>query len=318
MGGTYADSRRVPVTLIKRSWPYLLAVLAVSVLALSIIDRVSASSSAVQVPPVLSQPTVGSWPSVPGAEASLSTNSASRPSTNSASRPPILTAWADPAKWQRVWWTDFAVAVPLGQFPGAVQSEWGAYPSPWPDTATQRDYAVHGYYDPATTTWISGGDLHLKMWRGTGDIHSAAVYPRAADDVRYGRFIEVVRVSKVAQGYKSAHLLWPVGHADNEVDFPENEWTTSPSAYVHYGGSTVSFDTNISWTGWHTYEIRWQPGRLAFYTDGKLVGDTTRGVPDVHMSWIIQNESALQGPSAPVNSHAQMDISYVEYDKYTG
>ena len=143
-------------------------------------------------------------------------------------------------------------------------------------------------------------------------------YPKAADDVKYGRFIEVVRVSKVTQGYKSAHLLWPVGNAYNEVDFPENEWTTSPSAYVHYGGPTVSFETNISWTDWHTYEIRWQPGSLAFYVDGKLVGDTTHGVPDVNMSWIIQNESALQGPSAPVNSYAQMDISYVEYDKYTG
>jgi hypothetical protein len=321
--GTYADSGRVAVTLIKRRWRYLLAgfaVLAASVIVLSIVDRVSASPRTVQIPPVLSQPTMGSWPSVPAAEPSPSTVPAAEapPATNAGSRPPILTAWANPAKWQRVWWTDFSVAVPLGQFPGAVQSEWGAYPSPWPDTATQRGYAVHGYYDPATTTWISGGYLHLRMWRGTGDIHSAAVYPKAVGNVRYGRFIEVVRVSKVTQGYKSAHLLWPVGNAYNEVDFPENEWTTSPSAYVHYGGPTVSFNTNVSWTDWHTYEIRWQPGYLAFYVDGKLLGATTHGVPDVNMSWIIQNESALIGPSAPVNSYAQMDISYVEYDKYTG
>jgi Glycosyl hydrolases family 16 len=308
--GTYADSGRASVPLIKHRWRYLFAVLAVSVVALAMIDRLSAASTAVQAPSVWSPPSAASWPLAPAAVGS--------PSANPATHPPVLTAWADPAKWQRVWSTDFAVAVPLGQFPGAVQSEWGAYPSPWPDTATQRGYAIHGYYDPATTTWISGGYLHLRMWRGTGDIHSAAVYPKAANNVKYGRFIEVVRVSKVAQGYKSAHLLWPVGNADNEVDFPENEWTTSPSAYVHYGGSSVSFGTNISWSDWHTYEIRWQPGRLDFYIDGKLVGDTARGVPDVNMSWIIQNESALQGPSAPVNSYAQMDISYVEYDKYTG
>ena len=277
--------------MIKRCWRYLFAVLAVWVLALAMTLQASASST-----------------------------TALSPSTNSRTRPPILTAWADPAKWQRVWSTNFAVAVPLGQFPGADKSQWGDYPSPWPDTATQRNYAVHGYYDPATTTWISGGYLHLKMWRGAGSIHSAAVYPKAARDIKYGRFIEVVRVSKVARGYKSAHLLWPVGNADNEVDFPENAWTNSPAAYVHYGANspTVNFGTNVRWSDWHTYEIRWQPGHLAFYIDGKLVGSTARGVPDVNMSWIIQNESALNGPSAPVNSSAQMDISYVEYDKYVG
>ena len=246
---------------------------------------------------------------------------AASPDYSSANHPPILTAPADTADWRRVWSTDFAVAVPLGKFPGAVGSQWGAYPSPWPDTATQRDYAVHGYYDPATTVWISDGYMHIRMWRGTGSIHSAAVYPKAANDVMYGRFIEVARVSKVTQGYKSAHLLWPVNNANNyEVDFPENEWTTSPSVYVHYGtdDSTVSFDTNVRWSDWHTYEIRWQPGLLSFYVDRKLIGSTSRGVPDVNMSWIIQNESALFGPSASVNSSAQMDISYVEYDKYVG
>ncbi len=302
--GLCTDSGRVSVALIKRCWHYLLVVLGISVLALTIIVRVPASSITSPIP-------------------SVSTSSASTtvlsPSMNSATRPPILTARADPAEWRRVWWTNFAVAVPLGQFPGAVESQWGAYPSPWPDTATQRGYAVHGYYDPATTTWISGGYLHLKMWRGTGSIHSAAVYPKIASDVKYGRFIEVVRVSKVTQGYKSAHLLWPAGNTYNEVDFPENEWTISPSAYVHYGAdSTINFDTNARWSDWHTYEIRWQPDLLAFYIDGKLAGHTTRGVPDVKMNWIIQNESALDGPSAPANSYAQMDISYAEYDEYMG
>lgn len=283
--------------LIKRYWDYLLLVLAVSLLVVTLIVRIPASSGMESIP-------------------SISASS----SYNSANHPPILTASADPAEWQRVWSTDFAVAVPLGQFPGAVGSQWGAYPSPWPDTATQRGYAVHGYYDPATTTWISGGYMHIRMWRGTGNIHSAAVYPKVASDVKYGRFIEVVRVSQVTQGYKSAHLLWPVNNAySNEVDFPENEWSISPSAYVHYGADdSLSFATNVRWSDWHTYEIRWQPNLLSFYVDGKLVGRTTRGVPNVNMSWIIQNESALYGPSAPVNSHAQMDISYVEYDKYVG
>jgi hypothetical protein len=308
------------MTLIKRCWPYALALLAGSVLTLAMAGRVPASSS-VAVPgpsPAPSDPaTVSSpWTSTAAPSPSAPATAAS-PSASSATRPPVLTAGADPAQWRRVWRTNFSVAVPLGQFPGAVESQWGAYPGPWPDTATQRGYAVHGYYDPATTTWISGGYLHLKMWRGTGSIHSAAVYPKAASDVKYGRFIEVARVSKVAQGYKSAHLLWPAGNTYNEVDFPENEWTISPAAYVHSADyPDINFETNVRWSDWHTYETRWQPGFLAFYVDGKLVGSTTHGVPDVNMSWIIQNESSLNGPSALVNSYAQMDISYAEYDKY--
>ncbi len=301
------------MTLIKRCWPYALALLAGSVLTLAIVGRAPTSSS-VTVPIQSASP-----PSDPATSSPPTPATAASPSANPAGRPPVLTASADPAQWRRVWSTNFGVAVPLGQFPGAVGSEWGAYPSPWPDTATQRGYAVHGYYDPATTTWISGGYLHLKMWRGTGSVHSATVYPKAASDVKYGRFIEVARVSKVTRGYKSAHLLWPTGNTYNEVDFPENEWTISPAAYVHSADyPNGSFETNASWSDWHTYEIHWQPGVLDFYIDGKLIGRTTRGVPDVNMSWIIQNESALNGPEAPVNSYAQMDISYVEYDKYVG
>ena len=44
-------------------------------------------------------------------------------STHSATRPPIVKAWADPAKWQLTWWTNFAVDVPLGQFPGTVKGQ---------------------------------------------------------------------------------------------------------------------------------------------------------------------------------------------------
>lgn len=299
------------MALIKRCWDYMFLMISVLLLVVTVIVRVPASFGTV------SNPLDSAPPLEPAPSASATAASSSY---SPANRPPVLTAQANPAQWQRVWSTNFAAPVPLGQFPGAAGSQWGAYPNTWPDTATQRNYAVGGYYDPATTVWISGGYMHIRMWRGNGNIHSAAVYPKVAQGVMYGRFVEVTRVSKVTPGYKSAHLLWPTNSGNYEVDFPENEWTTSPSVYVHYGQdeSTVSFDTHVSWSAWHTYEMRWQPGRLSFYVDGKLIGSTSQGVPNVNMSWIIQNESALFGPSAPVNSSAQMDISYVEYDKYVG
>ena len=255
------------------------------------------------------------------------------PSPAGSPRPPTLGG-----PFQLVWSTNFPVAAPLGSFggggngssvhapdlPSALQSQWGAYPSGWADTATQRGLSVGGYYDPGTTVWISGGQLHIKLWRGaSGSVHSAALVPLAAQGRTYGRYVETFRVPEIATGYKSAHLLWPSnGDQDTssfEVDYPENEWDTGISAYVHAGDDPQqAFPSGASWSGWHTSEIDWTPNSLSFRLDGKLIGSTTTGVPDEPMDWIIQNESALNGESAAPNSSAQMDISYVAYYRYTG
>jgi hypothetical protein len=236
--------------------------------------------------------------------------------------------------WTLKWSTNFSAPVALGQFsgcddnadgpnpscsdlPASLRSQWWAYPWPWPDTATQRGYPVGGYYDPRQTIWISSDQMHIRVFRAGSSVRSAAVVPKAAMGQLYGKYVETFRVSQIAPGYKSAHLLWPSGNADYEVDFPENEWDTSISAYVHAGGSQQSFDTNASWGTWHTTEIEWTPTRLSFFLDGKLIGTTTQGVPDVPMDWIIQNESALNGESAPLHSSAQIDIASVSIYAYT-
>jgi len=262
----------------------------------------------------------------------------SQPSPSEPAPPSAASTPDTGGPFKLVWSTDFATSAPLGSFggggngssvnaadlPSGLQSQWGAYPSGWPDTATQRGLPVGGYYDPASTVWISGGQMHIRMWRGvSGSVHSAALVPLAAQDRTYGKYVETFRVSKVATGYKSAHLLWPSNGDQNtnsfEVDYPENEWDTGISAYVHsQADPQQSFDAGASWTGWHTSEIDWTPGQLRFYLDGRLIGSTTDAVPNVPMDWIIQNESALNGESAAPNSSAQIDISHVAYYSYTG
>lgn len=207
-----------------------------------------------------------------------------------------------------------------GGLTGSVRANWWAYPKGWPDTATQRHYRVGGYYDPATTLWISGGQLHIRMWRGaSGNVHSATVVPKALMGQRYGRYEERFRVSKVAVGYKSAHLLWPVNDSacpNCEIDFPELEWDGQIAAFMHHknslGGDQDGYDTGKSWTAWHTSIVEWKPGDVRFYLDGSLVGHSTTAVPDQPMSWDIQNESALNGDRAALNSWAQMDIAHVK------
>ncbi|WP_160502825.1 glycoside hydrolase family 16 protein [Streptomyces sp. BA2] len=205
-----------------------------------------------------------------------------------------------------------------GGLTGSMRANWWAYPKGWPDTATQRRYPVGGVYDPASTVWISGGQMHIRMWRGpSGPVHSAAVVPKKLMAQRYGRYEERFRVSKVAVGYKSAHLLWPVVNEtcpDCEIDFPESEWTEDIHAFTHPkgGGKQDAFDTNRSWGAWRTSVIEWSPGEVKYFLDGRLVGRSTRGIPDKPMSWIIQNEAALNGDQARTNSSAQMDIAYVK------
>lgn len=233
-------------------------------------------------------------------------------------------------QWRLAWSTTFQVSAKLGSFswcdhdagtsqaycaglPAVLRHQWWAYPRGWPDTASERHYLIGGYYDPATTLWISDRMLHIRLWRATGPVHSAAVVPKAAAAVRYGKFVERWRVVKATRGYKSAHLLWPQQPGPAEVDFPEDDWDTSPAAYVHYGPGDhqISFASQARWNSWHTSTLTWMPGQLMFYLDGRLIGSTRTGVPQVPMAWILQNETSLDGEIPPPNSSAQMDISYV-------
>jgi hypothetical protein len=247
-----------------------------------------------------------------------------------ASKPPVVVAPFNSAQWRRVWTTDFGTSCPLGAFPQAVSREWSAFHHGSFDTAAKRGIRPGGVYDPATTTWISGGYLHVRQWRPAsgGRVHCGAPWPRPADGVLYGRFVEVTRVSVASVGYKSAHLLWPtVSPVRWEIDWPENNWRgvhATPHGFDHFNKNTsndrLAWPTGASWTAWHTYEIRWAPSYLALYIDGHRVGYTGLGaaVPKERMGWRLQNESAIVGSGAAPGSHAQIDTSHLEYWAWRG
>lgn len=252
---------------------------------------------------------------------------------------PVTASTGATAGYALKWSTDFPTSVELGQFsgcdnnantpdpycsnlPSSIRSQWWAYPYPWPDTATQRNYQVGGYYDPAHTIWISGGQMHIRIYRTTSWVHSAAVVPLAADGVKYGKFIETFSVSHADTGYKAAHLLWPAaGNQDYEVDFPENSLDRGICAFAHsvYQADQTAYCPRVNWTGWHTSEIQWAPGSLTFYLDGRQIGRLKGNwVPTEEMTWVLQNESALIGSSAGPGSWAQINISHVAVYSYTG
>jgi hypothetical protein len=244
--------------------------------------------------------------------------------------------------WQLRWQTDFSEPAQLGSFSGCdnydrtpaaycsglpadLRAQWWAYPYMWPDTATEQHRALGGYYDPGSTVWISGGQMHIRLFRTTSWIHSAAVVPKASIGLLYGKYVERFMVSPdSAPGYRGAHLLWPTGDPiDYEVDYPENEWDLPLGFCVHvhsvFQKIVANSCPNAQWTQWHTTEIDWWPGNLTFYLDGREIYHITGSyVPTEPMSWIIQNESALTGAPAPENSAAQLNLSYVAVYSYAG
>ncbi|MBT2386375.1 glycoside hydrolase family 16 protein [Streptomyces sp. ISL-11] len=244
----------------------------------------------------------------------------------------VPVAHADVPEWRPGFSDDFDIDVPRGAFSdcdhhtdtpqaycdgltGDMRDDWWAYPEGWPDTATQRGLPVGGRYDPDTTLSVSHGKLHIRLWRGlTGGVHSATLVPKKLMGRQYGWYEERWRVAHVSPGYKSAHLLWPVVRDGcSEIDFPELEWDSTVSGFVHPStcGRQFTVDTGEPWTRWHTTVIEWRPGDLRFHLDGELVGHTTEGVPARPMTWDIQNESALNGEQAAPGSWAQLDIDYV-------
>lgn len=234
--------------------------------------------------------------------------------------------------WKQIFADDFTTNVPLGAFSNCnnntdtpqaycsglaayphYYSDWWAYPAGWPDTAKSGadgngGAPFGGQYHPEDTVSVSGGQMHVHMYRPAsgGDNHVAAVVPKLCMNQEYGRYVERFRVSHADPGFKSAHLFYQGGY---EIDYPENDYGTSISAYTHPGGA--NFSTNSSWTSWHTTTIEWTPSSVKFYMDGSLIGTTTSQVPHIRMSWILQNESSIMGPYAKPGASAQLDTDWV-------
>ena len=234
--------------------------------------------------------------------------------------------------WKMIFSDDFTGTVPVGAFSdcnhntdtpqaycgglknyGNYYKNWWAYPNNWDDTAKSgadgnTGAPFGGTYHPEDVVSVSNGAMHVKMFRPSkgGDNHVAALVPRPCMDRKYGRYVERFKVVQANPGFKSAHLFYNGGY---EIDYPENDFGDTISAYTHPG--EANFSTGAKYTSWHTTAIEWTSGSVKFYMDGKLVGSTTKKVPNISMSWVLQNESSIMGPYAKPGATAQLDTDWV-------
>ncbi|MGI5136145.1 MULTISPECIES: glycoside hydrolase family 16 protein [unclassified Streptomyces] len=217
-----------------------------------------------------------------------------------------------------------------GGLTGSYRADWWAYPCGWYDTADPRNHSdgndrvLGGEYRADDTVWVGpaeGGDgrMHIRMYRPAsgGDLHVAAVVPRAVMQQAYGKYSARVRVVRAAPGYKSAWLFYGGGC---EMDMYEQSWVDTVHFFHHPcdGRPQGGADTGEPFTEWHTVSLEWTPGRARYYLDGHLYLSDHRGVASRPLSWVLQNESALYGPYAAPGSWAQMDITWVTAYAYTG
>lgn len=234
--------------------------------------------------------------------------------------------------WKLIFADDFNGTVPVGAFsdcdnntdtPQATcnglqaypeyYENWWAYPNTWSDTAKSgadgnTGAPFGGVYHPEDTVFVDNGAMHVKMFRPAagGDNHVGTVVPRKCMDHQYGRYVERFKVVQADPGFKSAHLFYGGGF---EIDYPENDYGGTISGYTHPGGGNVSSDAK--WTEWHTTAIEWTAGKVTFFMDGREIGTSTNQIPNIPLSWVLQNESSILGPYAEPGATAQLDIDWV-------
>lgn len=207
-------------------------------------------------------------------------------------------------------------------------ANWWAYPSNWDDTAKSgadgNDGAPYGGVYRADKTvsvvpkgYDGTGVMRVDMYRpATGeDNYVAAVVPKKCMQQKYGKYSERLMVTRNDGGFKSAHLFYEGGQ---EVDYPENDYGAEIAMFTHPQGGYI--DTNARWTTRHTYSMEWTPAGFKFFLDGKLLRDEdgTSVFPSAMpaASWILQNESSIEGPYAARGAHAIQETTWVTCYKY--
>lgn len=231
--------------------------------------------------------------------------------------------------WKQIFTDDFAVPVPRGRWtgcvskpfvctalPAAYRAKWWAYPTGWKDTSK------HGVYTPGKVLSIANGVLDIYLHTENGVHLVSAPVPLIHGNngpigQRYGRYVIRFRAPSLV-GYKIAWLLWPdseVTPRDGEIDFPEGRLNGKIGAYMHHQGATSGADHDafpssvLVSSGWHTATIEWRPAFVRFILDGKLLGTSTKRIPNTPMHWVIQTETDNNGliPANATAGHLQID-----------
>jgi len=218
--------------------------------------------------------------------------------------------------WNQVFTDDFTTPVPLGSFPSAVSTKWGAYSNGWKDTSG------NGTYMPSKVISVDNGMMNMNLRTENGQSLVAAPYPRipgatSANGMKYGKYSVRFRADNLP-GYKVAWLLWPDSDSwsQGEIDFPEGNLNSKMAGYMHFKGDPTQqhvFETGVGFTNWHTASLEWTPTSVNFILDGDVIGRSTNPavIPSDPMHWVLQTETALVGGAPSITTRGNVQVDWV-------
>jgi hypothetical protein len=187
-----------------------------------------------------------------------------------------------------------------------------------------EDTSGEGIYTPDSVLSVKDGKLDYYLHTKGGIPRVASVVPFGYTGQTYGRYSVRFR-SDSLPGYKIAFLLWPTSDdwLDGEIDWPEGELNGKMYGVSAIKDSTLKgparFDPSTRYyaptdaTEWHVATTEWTPGKVKWFWDGQLVGETTmpEGVPTTDMRWTLQAETKdgadSSSPKPETSGHLEVD-----------
>jgi hypothetical protein len=220
--------------------------------------------------------------------------------------------------WHQLFTEDFITNAPIGGFAAAYGSRWSLYLDGWPDTSGQNG-TNSGYY-PSKVLSVGNGVLNEFLHVENGTHMAAALLPKLPGNTSggqgqlYGKYTVRFKADSL-HDFKTAWLLWPDSDAwprHGEIDFPEGGLDSTISAFLHHQNATSgsdqdAFNTDTTYTSWHTATTEWSPTATRFILDDRLIGTSTTRIPNTSMHYVLQTESCLGCTYNNLDGNLQID-----------
>ncbi|MCW2131639.1 glycoside hydrolase family 16 protein [Arthrobacter sp. VKM Ac-2550] len=218
--------------------------------------------------------------------------------------------------WKQTHTQDFSTPAAKGKVGAVYGPEMRGY-------AGFSDTSGIGTYSPDSVLSVANGKLDYFLHVQDGTPHVASVIPFGYAGQTYGRYSIRFRADSLPD-YKIAFMLWPVSDEWNEgeIDFPEGTLDrplyASSAVKGSLGKSGMRFDppqkvyASDAATGWHVATTEWTPGKVRWFWDDQLIGETgvPSGVPDTDLRWTLQAETrdaAKDAANTSASGHIEID-----------
>lgn len=120
---------------------------------------------------------------------------------------------------------------------------------------------------------------------------SGIITTRGKFTFTYGYVKARIWMPRAGRRIADAPAFWADGENwphDGEIDVVEGDGGV-PCAHFHYSGGAPGRCLRLprGRSGWHTYAARWEPGRITYYYDGRMIWRDDVGVTDKPMYLVL-------------------------------